>query len=89
MREVRVIPLGVNRVDNRYIRCKTTAAHTMKYAVKCLAGVCGRPLLVELPDSRERVRLLLRTHISHHQASQQGHWSRGAWPGCYDGGNRG
>ena len=44
-----------------------------------LTGVFVRPLLVALHNPRRRLRLLLRTHISHHQTSEQGlHWSRGS-----------
>ena len=42
----------------------------------CLIGIFGRSLLVLLHNPRQRLCLLLRTYISHHQTSEQeGRWS--------------
>jgi len=41
-----------------------------------LVGIFGRSLLVSIHNPDQRLRLLLRTYISHHQTSkQEGRWS--------------
>jgi len=45
-----------------------------------MSGVCGCPVLVAIPNTGQRVCLLLRSHIPHHQTSKQGRWwSRRSW----------
>ena len=49
----------------------------------CLTGIRDCPFLVSLRFAGDRVRVLLRQYISHHQTSEQGgQWSLGSQSKC-------